>query len=80
MVQVHPGPAKQIEVSQIIIHRAHQPNIVVDFFDADGLAGEDRAEIDFFVPQTDAAAVGNHAWIVYQAIFWRDSYIAIVDH
>jgi hypothetical protein len=41
---------------------------------------EDRAEIDFFVPQTDAAAVGNHAWIVYQAIFWRDSYIAIVDH
>jgi hypothetical protein len=34
----------------------------------------------FFVPQTDAAAVGNHAWIVYQAIFWRDSYIAIVDH
>jgi hypothetical protein len=41
----------------------------VDFFDADGLAGEDRAE-----------TVGNHAWIVYQAIFWRDSYIAIVDH
>jgi hypothetical protein len=51
----------------------------VGFFDADGLAGEDRAEIDFFVPQTDAAAVGNHTWIVYQAIFWRDSHIAIVD-
>jgi hypothetical protein len=45
-----------------------------------GSNGEDRAEIDFFVPQTDAAAVGDHAWIVYQAIFWRDSYIAIVDH
>ena len=32
-------PSLQIEVSQIIIHKAHQPNVVVDFFDADGLAG-----------------------------------------
>ena len=39
------------------------------FFDADGLAGEDRAEIDFFLAQTDAAAAGDHddpvvEWIV----------------
>src|SRR5262249_3094972 len=27
----------QIKVSQIIIHKAHQPNVVVDFSDADGL-------------------------------------------
>ena len=25
-------------MSQIIIHKAHQPDIVLDFFDADGLA------------------------------------------
>src|SRR5215471_19126175 len=30
----------QIKVSQIIIHKAHQPNVVVDFSDADGLTGE----------------------------------------
>jgi hypothetical protein len=40
----------------------------VDFFDADGLAGEDRAEIDFFVPQTNAAAVGNHDDLVVEWI------------
>jgi hypothetical protein len=28
----------QIEVSQIIVHKAHQPDIVAHFFDADGLA------------------------------------------
>ena len=37
-------PSLQIEVSQIIIHKAHQPNVVVGLFDAHGLAGEDRAE------------------------------------
>jgi hypothetical protein len=31
----------------------------VDFFDADGLAGKDGAEINFFVPPTDPAAVGD---------------------
>jgi hypothetical protein len=43
-------------VSQIIIHETDQPDIVVHFFDADGLASKDRAEIYFFTPQTDAAA------------------------
>jgi hypothetical protein len=27
----------------------------VDFFDADGLSGEDGAEVDFFLAETDAA-------------------------
>jgi len=31
----------------------------MNFFDADGLAGKDGAEIDFFAAQTDAAATGN---------------------
>jgi len=43
-----------------MIHKAHQPDVVVHFFDADGLTGEHRTEIDFFLAQTDAAedAVG----------------------
>ena len=41
----------------------------MDFFDAHGLAGEDRAEIDFFLAQTDAAATRDYdgfivEWIV----------------
>jgi len=34
--------------------------MVVDFFDAHGLAGEDGAEVSFFVSQTNATASGDH--------------------
>jgi hypothetical protein len=47
----------QIEVAQIIIHKADQPDIVLHFLDADGLTGKHRAEIDFFLAETNAAAV-----------------------
>jgi hypothetical protein len=42
-----------------MIHKTDQPNIVVNFFDADGLAGKDGAEVNLFVPQTDPAAIGD---------------------
>jgi hypothetical protein len=31
----------QVEVSQIIVHEAEEPNAVVDFLDAELLAGQD---------------------------------------
>ena len=31
-----------------VIHKANQPDIVVNFFDAHSLASKDRAEVDFF--------------------------------
>jgi hypothetical protein len=31
----------------------------VYFFDADGLAGKDRAQVNLFAVQTDAAAMGD---------------------
>jgi hypothetical protein len=40
----------------------------VDFFDADGLTGEDRAEIDFFLAQTDAATTRDHDDLVVEGI------------
>src|SRR5262249_9094229 len=59
----------QIKVSQIIIHKAHQPNIVVDFSDADGLTSEDRTEVDFLTAKTDSTTTRDHdgfivKWIV----------------
>ena len=48
----------EIEVAKIIIQRADEPDIVVNFFDADRLAGKNRAEVDLFPPQTDPA----HNW------------------
>ena len=56
-------------VAQIIIHKANQPDAVLDFFYAYGLTGKDRAEIDFFLAETNAAAMRNDnrsvvEWIV----------------
>jgi len=48
----------EIEVAKIILHRADEPDIVVNFFDADRLAGKNRAEVDLFPTQTDPA----HNW------------------
>jgi hypothetical protein len=61
-------PSLQIEVTQIIIHKVNQPDIVVNFFDADGLPGDDRAEIDFFVCETDAATASDHDRFVVKRI------------
>jgi len=36
------APSLQIEVAQIIIHKADQPDTVLHFFYADGLTGKDR--------------------------------------
>ena len=38
------------------------------FFDAHGLAGEDRAEINLFVSQTNPTTVGDHDGLVVERI------------
>jgi len=40
----------------------------VNFFDADGLAGKNGAEINLFATQTDAAATGDNYDFVMQGI------------
>lgn len=43
VVEMFQDPSFEIEVPQIIIHKADQPDIVVNFRDADCLAGKDGA-------------------------------------
>ncbi|WP_192252378.1 hypothetical protein [Mesorhizobium caraganae] len=57
-----------IEVSQIIIHEAAQPDVVLDLFDADGLAGEDDTEVDLLAIVADAAAGGDDDGLVVKRI------------
>ena len=45
-----------VEVSEIVVHEADEPNVLAHLFDADALAGEDEAEIDFLPIEADAAA------------------------
>jgi hypothetical protein len=58
----------QIEVSQIIIHKTDQPDVVVDFFYVHGLTSENRAEINFVVAEADASAIRDHNDFVVKGI------------
>ena len=48
-----------VEVTEIIIHKADQPELVAHLFGADALAGQDDAEIDLLPIEADAAACGH---------------------
>ena len=51
-----------------MIHKTHQPNVVVNFFDTDRLAGKDLAKIDFLFAQTDAPATRDYDGFVVEGI------------
>ena len=48
-----------VEVAEIIVHEADEPNVLADLLDADALAGEDGAEIDLLPIEADAPARGH---------------------
>ncbi len=45
-----------VEVAEIIVHEADEPNLLADLLNADALAGEDGAEIDLLPIEADAPA------------------------
>ncbi len=51
-----------------MIHKSDQPDIVVNLFNADSLAGEDLAEVDFRGAQTDSAAACHHDSFVVERV------------
>jgi len=48
-----------IEVSQIVVQEADQPDLVVDLANAHGLAGESGGEVDFAQADADTSAAGD---------------------
>jgi hypothetical protein len=42
----------QVEVTQIIVHEADEPNAVVDLLDAEFLAGQNDGDVDPLLPAT----------------------------
>src|SRR6266403_4307560 len=62
------GSSTRVSRSKYPNHKANQPDVVVNFFDADSLASKDRAEIDFFAAQTDAAAIGDDDDFIVEGI------------
>jgi len=58
----------QVYITQIIVHKADEPDAVVDLFDADGLASQAGTEIDLFAIKTQATAVGDHDRLVVKRV------------
>jgi hypothetical protein len=58
----------QINVAEIVIHKADQPDSVVDFFDADGLSSKGYAEVDLLVVQAETSATGDHQRAVVERV------------
>ncbi len=48
-----------VEVAEIVVHEADEPNLLADLLDADALAGEDGARIDLLPVEADAPACGH---------------------
>ena len=57
-----------VEVSEIIVHEADEPNVLADLFDADALAGEDGTEIDFLPIEADASACGHGDGLIVERV------------
>jgi hypothetical protein len=49
----------QIDVAEIIVNKANQPDTVIDLFDAYRLTSQRSAEIYFLFENADSSAAGN---------------------
>jgi hypothetical protein len=64
----------QIDVPEIVLHKAEQPNTFFDLLDTDSLASKDRAEVDFFAVETNAPAAGDvDSLVVKRVVEFRQS-------
>jgi hypothetical protein len=48
-----------VEVAQVVVHEADEPDVVIDLFDSDIVTREDTAEVDFAAVEADAAALSD---------------------
>jgi hypothetical protein len=49
----------QVEVAEIIVHEAGEPNAFVDLFDSEPLTGEHGGDVDPLAMQAEASAAGD---------------------
>jgi hypothetical protein len=57
-----------VEVAEIIVHEADEPNVLVHLFDSDALAGEDSAEVYFPPIEAGAPARGHGDGLVVERV------------
>jgi hypothetical protein len=68
-----------IEIAQVLLHKAHEPNAVPDLGDADILTREGVTEIHFSPLETDSAAAGHNLQTKAQPAKCRQEFVARKD-
>ena len=63
------GSLLQVDIAQIIVDEADEPNSLVDFLDAEPLSGQDGGDVDFLSIDADTAAGGDEDVAVMEGIF-----------
>ncbi len=56
----------QVEVTEIIVHKADEPNTVVDFLDSKSSACQHGRDVDLFAVQAEAPAGGGETLAVVE--------------
>ena len=62
------GSLLQIDISQIIVDEADEPNSLVDLLDAEALSGQDSGDVDFLSVDADTATGGDEDVAVVEGI------------
>jgi hypothetical protein len=66
----------RIDITQVIIHEADEPDAIVDFLDSHRLTSQASAEIDLLAIQTQAAAAGDDdSFVVERVVRFADALI-----
>jgi len=58
----------QVEISQIIVHEADEPNAVVDLLDAESLTSQHGGDVDPLAMQAEPSAGGDENVAVMERI------------
>jgi hypothetical protein len=53
------GSLFQVDIAQIIVDEADEPNSLVDLLDAEALSGQDGGDADFLAVDADTATGGD---------------------
>src|SRR3546814_3829887 len=62
------GSLLQVDVAEIVLHEAYQPNVVVDFLDSEALSGQGGRDVDFLAVHADAPAACDEQVAVVERV------------
>jgi len=58
-----------IKKAQVVAHKTHQPDFILDLLHSHSLTGEGLAEINLQRSHTDPATAGNRDGVIMEGIF-----------